>query len=145
MRLWSLHPRYLDARGLVALWRESLLAQAVLAGQTRGYRQHPQLVRFLVPPHPQQYIAAYLRGVHAEAVRRGYRFDARKVGREEEVEPLIVTRGQLEHEWRHLVDKLAARSPAWLERLGEAHDPEPHPLFRVVVGSVAEWEVAAKR
>ncbi|HEU5178767.1 MAG TPA: pyrimidine dimer DNA glycosylase/endonuclease V, partial [Burkholderiales bacterium] len=32
MRLWSLHPKYLDARGLVALWREALLAQAVLRG-----------------------------------------------------------------------------------------------------------------
>jgi hypothetical protein len=29
-RIWSLHPKYLDARGLVALWREGLLAQAVL-------------------------------------------------------------------------------------------------------------------
>ena len=36
MRLWSLHPRYLDAKGLVALWREGLLAQAVLKGQTKG-------------------------------------------------------------------------------------------------------------
>lgn len=43
MRLWSLHPQYLDAKGLVALWREGLLAQAVLAGQTRGYKRHPQL------------------------------------------------------------------------------------------------------
>ena len=46
MRLWSLHPKYLDARGLVALWREALLAQAVLRGETRGYRHHPQLARF---------------------------------------------------------------------------------------------------
>ena len=27
MRLWTLHPKYLDAAGLVALWREALLAQ----------------------------------------------------------------------------------------------------------------------
>ena len=37
MRLWTIHPRYLDSRGLVALWRESLLARAVLRSQTRGY------------------------------------------------------------------------------------------------------------
>jgi hypothetical protein len=33
MRLWSLHPEYLDANGLVALWREALLAQAFLQGK----------------------------------------------------------------------------------------------------------------
>lgn len=37
MRLWSIHPRYLDTKGLVALWRETLLlAQAVLFGNTKG-------------------------------------------------------------------------------------------------------------
>jgi len=46
MRLWSLHPSYLDPQGLVAVWREGLLAQAVLRGQTTGYTRHPQLARF---------------------------------------------------------------------------------------------------
>ena len=32
MRLWSLSPRYLDVKGLVAVWREGLLADAVLLG-----------------------------------------------------------------------------------------------------------------
>ena len=32
MRLWSLHPCYLDPAGLVAVWREGLLARAVLRG-----------------------------------------------------------------------------------------------------------------
>jgi hypothetical protein len=43
MRLWSLHPQYLDPAGLVAVWREGLLARAVFAGQTTGYKHHPQL------------------------------------------------------------------------------------------------------
>ena len=47
MRLWSVHPRYLDTAGLTACWREALLAQKVLTGATRGYRRHPQLERFL--------------------------------------------------------------------------------------------------
>lgn len=145
MRLWSLHPRYLDAKGLVALWRESLLAQAVLAGRTRGYRQHPQLVRFLESSDPQGCIAAYLRAVHEESVCRGYRFDERKIGPEGMVEPLTVTRGQLEHEWEHLRGKLAVRSPAWLARLGDIPEPESHPLFRMIAGGVAAWEVAAAR
>ena len=63
MRIWSLHPQYLDARGLVALWREALLAQSVLRGATRGYRQHPQLVRFRRRPSPTGAIAEYLRAV----------------------------------------------------------------------------------
>ncbi|HKX52383.1 MAG TPA: pyrimidine dimer DNA glycosylase/endonuclease V [Nitrosospira sp.] len=37
MRLWTLHPRYLDTKGLVAAWREALLAQKVLSGLTSGY------------------------------------------------------------------------------------------------------------
>lgn len=39
MRLWVSHPKYLDCKGLVALWRESLLARKVLKGKTKGWRQ----------------------------------------------------------------------------------------------------------
>lgn len=143
MRLWSLHPQYLDSKGLVALWREGLLAQAVLAGQTRGYKHHPQLLRFLQSETPAKYIAVYLRLVHAEAVRRGYRFDARKIGRGGNVEQLTVTRGQLSHEWAHLTSKLTARAPTWLGQLKDVKRPKPHPLFRVVAGAIADWEVVA--
>jgi len=141
MRLWSLHPRYLDRQGLVALWREALLAQAVIAGRTRGYRQHPQLKRFLAAPAPKQAIAAYLRAVHDEATRRGYRFDAGKIGRDGTV-TLTVTRGQLDYEQRHLHAKLARRSPEWLEQW-PATRLAAHPLFRVVAGGIADWEVVA--
>ena len=141
MRLWSLHPGYLDARGLVALWREALLAQAVLAGRTRGYRHHPQLERFRQSAHPRAQIAAYLAAVHAESVRRGYQFEAGKIGRLGRAAPLTVTRGQLDHEWTHLARKLRVRAPADLARLEKTRRPRPHPLFRVVAGGVAEWEV----
>ena len=144
MRLWSLHPRYLDARGLVALWREGLLAQAVLAGRTRGYRHHPQLRRFSESETPRRRIAAYLRVVHAEATRRGYRFDGRKLGRSGAIEPTPVTRGQLAYEWRHLERKLRRRAPAWLKDLGRVTPLEPHPLFGVVRGGVADWEIVDK-
>jgi len=145
MRLWSLHPRYLDAKGLVALWREALLAQAVLAGLTRGYKQHPQLARFLDSSAPGSYMAAYLRSVHAEAVRRGYRFDEMKIAPGSRVEPLTVTGGQLDYEWKHLAAKLEARAPAWFGRFEAVARPDPHPLFRVVPGAVAKWEVAASQ
>jgi hypothetical protein len=143
MRLWSLHPQYLDPQGLVALWREALLAQAVIRGQTRGYKHHPQLARFLAAPSPKKAIAAYLRGVHAEATRRCYRFDAGKIGRGGEVDTLAVSRGQLAYEWQHLRRKLAGRSPSWLAGLPAVKKPLPHPLFHVVAGGVAEWEVVA--
>jgi Pyrimidine dimer DNA glycosylase len=145
MRLWSLHPAYLDARGLTALWREALLAQAVLRGRTRGYREHPQLRRFLDSPAPLAAMARYLREVQAEAVRRGYRFDARKIGRARQVEPLPVTRGQLQYELQHLSRKLKLRAPAWLAHLPSMRRPRPHPVFTVVRGGVAAWEIGAAR
>lgn len=141
MRLWSLHPRYLDAKGLVALWREGLLAQAVIAGRTRGYRHHPQLDRFRAGAAAA--IAAYLEAVHAEAVRRAYRFDAARIGASRGALPLTVTTGQLEYEWAHLAGKLRVRDAVWLARLDVRGLPEPHPSFRVVPGGVEAWEIGA--
>lgn len=141
MRLWSLHPRYLDPQGLVALWREALLAQAVLRGQTKGYRHHPQLLRFQESAAPRAAIATYLRIVQEEATRRGYQFDARKIGRAEHEERLSVNRGQVQYEWQHLRRKLEQRSPAWLAQLPATQRLTVHPLFRVVAGGVAKWEV----
>ena len=142
MRLWSLHPKYLDAQGLVALWREALLAKAVLGGRTRGYRHHPQLQRFAGHAAPRLLINAYLREVHAEATRRGYRFDRSKVGPTRALDRLPVASGQLEHEWRHLRRKLARRSPAVGAKWRQVSLPDVHPVFRRVKGSVAPWERA---
>ena len=140
MRLWSLHPRYLDARGLVALWREALLAQAVLKGQTKGYRNHPQLQRFRTQPSPVSAIAAYLRGVHEEATQRGYRFDAGRIAPGGTTPLIDVPQGQLDFEWRHLIAKLEARAPAWHAALGTPDPLATHPLFRTVPGGIADWE-----
>ena len=141
MRLWSLHPRYLDAKGLVALWRESLLAQKVLAGATMGYRNHPQLSRFRTQPDAQGAIAAYLLEVQLEAERRGYRFDAAKIGRCAEGLSIPVTRGQMDYELAHLRAKLELRDLAALQRIVAVIEPEPHPLFEAVAGHVEGWEV----
>jgi pyrimidine dimer DNA glycosylase len=140
MRLWSVHPRYLDARGVVALWREALLAQAVLSRRTNGYTHHPQLHRFRAQVSPLGAIAEYLRGVHADAAGRGYAFAARKIGRSLSCGDIAVTRGQLMYEWNHLLAKLAIRSPALCERLEAVKRPRPHPLFRIVAGDVEAWE-----
>jgi len=141
MRLWSLHPRYLDTRGLVALWREALLAQAVLRGETRGYLRHPQLIRFRGTGAAVDFIASYLWAVHAEACRRGFRFDAGKISRGNPVRRMEVTTGQLDYEWKHLQKKLRCRDSAWLQRWKSVARPRPHPLFRMVAGDAADWEI----
>ncbi len=141
MRLWSLHPKYLDARGLVALWREALLAQAVLRGETRGYTHHPQLTRFREASSPLEAIAFYLQEIHAEATRRGYHFDESKIGQYDTVDQIVVTRGQIDYEWTHLKEKLSLRDPARFVQLQYLPQPQPHPLFCIVAGPIAEWEV----
>lgn len=140
MRIWSLHPKYLDTRGLVALWREGLLAQAVLRGRTKGYVHHPQLIRFREHSAPVGCLAQYLREVHLEADLRGFEFASGKISRSRVREKLVVTRGQVEFEWQHLLEKLRTRDPARHARLVQLNSPEPHPLFRVVQGGIADWE-----
>jgi hypothetical protein len=141
VRLWTLHLQHLDAAGLVALWREALLAQAVLLGRTRGYRNHPQLARFRSLENPVAAIAAYMRGIHREASARGYDFDAARIV---EAAPfdrrLAETRGQLLYEWSHLAAKLRRRNPVWHRAHHHGRTPMPHPLFRIVAGGVRPWE-----
>jgi len=145
VRIWSLHPKYLDARGLVALWREALLAQAVLRGKTKGYQHHPQLLRFRAEDSPVGSIGEYLRAVHEEAAARSYRFAAVKITRVRALDRLTVSRGQLEYEWLHLLAKLKVRDPQRLRELAAVKRPEAHPLFRVVRGGVAQWEKRSER
>jgi hypothetical protein len=142
MRLWSVHPKYLDVQGLVALWREALLAQAVLRGRTKGYRHHPQLERFRSQSAPLAAIGAYLGSVHAESLRRGYHFDRTRIDRVSLAPRRIpVNREQLQFEWRHLLCKLAMRDPELHHQLlGDKTAPRPHPLFRVREGPVEPWE-----
>ena len=141
MRLWSLHPQYLDSVGLVALWREGLLAQAVLLGRTRGYTRHPQLLRFREQDDPAGAIAGYLHHVVLEAERRGYAFDRTKLPPLTPTAPVALTDGQLLLEWRHLKAKLRTRNPESHRRIARLKTPLPHPSFLVVSGPVA-WERA---
>lgn len=140
MRLWSLHPKYLDPQGLVALWREALLAKAVLSGETRGYRSHPQLERFKNHAMPLAAIFQYLQAVYAEAVARGYAFDKRKIQVTAEPARLVVTSGQLDYEWAHLMNKLKTRNSVLYQKWQETKAPEPHPMFEVRRGQVESWE-----
>lgn len=138
MRLWTLHPRYLDSKGLVALWREGLLAQAVLRGQTKGYRNHPQLQRFRNTPKPEAFIVRYLDTVYDEACRRGYSFDSSKLMTAPEGGTIQVTRRQLAFERAHLHKKLQVRNPEWLAQYPVGDVVQP--LFHIVPGGVENWE-----
>ena len=140
MRLWTLHPRYLDPRGLVALWREALLARAVLRCKTRGYRHHPQLNRFRASAAPVVSLNRYLAEVHREAISRGYQFDRTRFGPTGRGGLIVETSGQLAYEWDHLLAKLSRRSPARYRLLRDLKEPEPHPLFHIEPGVVREWE-----
>ncbi|HYV98277.1 MAG TPA: pyrimidine dimer DNA glycosylase/endonuclease V [Gemmatimonadaceae bacterium] len=140
MRLWTLHPRYLDRIGLVALWREALLAKAVLRGRTTGYRHHPQLDRFRLAPHPVAAVNSYLAAVHDEAKRRGYRFNARLLAGPRTRVRLGVNRGQVAFEWQHLLAKLRRRDAELFSLLHDMRRPAAHPLFRTRPGPVETWE-----
>lgn len=139
MRLWSLHPELLDRMGLLALWREGLLAQKVLLGRTTGYRFHPQLKRFQGSNNPVGAISTYLWTVVDEARARGYAFDASKIAMEKRKIRIPVTRGQLEFEREHLGRKLRLRDPA-RARVLRAAKLKPHPMLRVVAGDIEPWE-----
>jgi hypothetical protein len=140
MRLWTVHPRYLDTKGLVALWREGLLAQRVLRGKTRGYTRHPQLERFQKREAPLRTIGAYLDEVAAEAERRGYKFNRRKIYVASFRGRLTETRGQLLFEWAHLKRKLKTRTPGSYRACCKIDIPKAHPLFRIVSGPIQSWE-----
>jgi len=143
MRIWTLHPKYLDAPGLTAVWREALLARKVLLNRTRGYRNHPQLDRFRARTRPVAAINSYLAGIHREAAARGYRFDASKIGRTRLRARIPEARGQIAFEWRHLKAKLLRRDRSRWRSLAGVRSPDVHPLFRAVPGTVQEWERGA--
>ena len=141
MRIWSLHPKYLDTKGLLALWRETLLAKHVLEGKTKGYTNHPQLRRFKEAKRPLDCINRYLVIVHKEASMRGYVFDKSKIGPDMEIEKIAVTNGQVKYETRHLLGKLKQRDPVRYKELSRLADLELHPLFEMTEGEIEDWEV----
>ena len=141
MRIWSIHPEYLDAKGLVALWRETLLAKHVLEGRTKGYRNHPQLDRFKQATNPKYAINQYLAAVFDEACARGYNFDKKKIDWEFEPGIMYVTTGQIEYETTHLLGKLKKRDKIKFKELNKLNKFKPHPMFKTVKGKVENWEV----
>ena len=140
MRIWSLHPKYLDRQGLLAVWRETLLAQKVLKGEIKGYRHHPQLIRFHPCPDPVAAIATYLVFIADEADIRGYNFDRSKIDSRRITSKIPVTSGQIHFEREHLKTKLLQRDPLLNEQVTRTAIPDIHPLFKLVLGEIEKWE-----
>ncbi|MBN2598225.1 pyrimidine dimer DNA glycosylase/endonuclease V [Labilibaculum sp.] len=141
MRIWSIHPKYLDTKGLLALWRETLLAKNVLEGKTKGYKNHPQLTRFKNSGNSLHGINQYLEAVYEESCSRGYHFNKEKFDLYEEPASLTVTGGQIEFEIKHLLKKLEQRDKERYFKLLEETSVEIHPLFKLIEGGIEEWEI----
>lgn len=140
MRLWSIHPKYLDTKGLIALWREALLAQKVMAGKIKAFKNHPQLKRFRNHSSSRKAIKNYLMGVWKEAKNRGYNFDRRKIGKVDEISRIPVTKVQLKYELELLRTKMEKRDSVKFQELSSIRKIECHPIFRLVEGGIEEWE-----
>ena len=143
MRLWTLHPKMLDQKGLVGLWREGLLAQNVLLGKTKGYKNHPQLIRFRQHPYPVNAICYYLIQIYKEATTRGYAFDFKKIRISTPVlfEQIQVNSGQINYEREHLLKKLKIRNFEVFQRVMKIPN-ETNSTFCVVSNpSIESWEI----
>jgi hypothetical protein len=141
MRLWSLHPKYLDSKGLVALWREGLLAKKVLKGETKGYKNHPQLIRFKNSNNPVAMINSYLLNIYKESQLRGYNFNKSKIGSNISDSTINVTKGQILYELNHLILKLKIRDTTKYKELINIKHPDTNPIFSVIDGPVELWEI----
>ena len=141
MRIWSVHPKYLDAKGLVALWRETLLAKNVLEGNTKGYKNHPQLNRFKAVEKPLEAINQYLAEVWDEATRRGYSFDRNKIDFDFKKIKIEVTIGQMQYEFNHLLKKLEQRDPERYKQFEKLKMVDCAEIFDVKEGEIEKWEI----
>ena len=140
MRIWSIHPRYLDTKGLVAVWREGLLALHVLSGNTKGYTKHPQLQRFQEHSQPVAAVTRYLHTIADEADKRNYNFNRKKLQPIETIEKITVSRGQVEYETAHLKAKLQIRDTKKYTALLPKTIFSVHPSYELVEGPIASWE-----
>lgn len=155
MRIWSLHPKYLDTKGLVALWRETLLAKHVLEGKTKGYKNHPQLERFEGHKNPLLAINFYLNEIYLEAKERNYNFDEskfKKLSKKElgRLEKIFVNDKQVEYEFSHLLNKLKIRDTERIKLLNKEikdklkqnkkYKINLYSIFKIKKGEIETWE-----
>ena len=142
MRLWSIRLDWLDPIGLVALWRESLLAKAVLEGKTIGYKNHPQLFRFKSYSRPLNATNTYMLYVKLEGDKRGFRFNSYKIDSDlvnKDIK-IAVSQGQLDYELQLLKEKIAIRAKNKLQAVLTNDRGQPNNLFVPYNGPIEPWE-----
>lgn len=141
MRIWSIHPKYLDSSGLVACWRETLLAKNVLLGLTKGYKNHPQLLRFKNSEFPIDYINNYLNELYIESKKRNYNFSFEKVGIfKNNLEKLPINSGQIFYEFEHLLNKLKIRDLKKYNEIKNIKNIDCNNVFKIINGDIEFWE-----
>lgn len=147
MRLWSLHPSFLDRQGLLGQWREAIQAKNALLNP-----DHPsniwharQLQRFKESPAPMRNIAIFLHVVADEMILRGYHPNVSLIPYYPEKIPhyISVTSGQVDYEIKFLQAKLEKRNPTFLPRLWNIRllmFNQLNPVFKEVGGDIEPWE-----
>lgn len=148
MRVWSIHPKYCDTPRLNGMWREGLLAKAVIEGTTPkgGYRKHSQAERLKVHPDPVKLINHILYEVWKVAQERGFKYDIKKLNKRIVDEPLStkleVTRGQIEYEFNFMQHKIGAVDTRYKINTEEVRKNgiEVNPCFKIVPGDIMDFE-----
>lgn len=153
MRLWSLHPSYLDKQALQVCWADALQAleyykqeRAYMKGITNDLSPYfyPCLDRFRMTGSPIAHITNYLHGLCDESERRNTPFGRAKLPEFTPGLRLKVTDGQIAREEKLLLLQLNRRKQTqlWMD-LFVAEYVQPHPLFEIVSGPVEPWETSS--
>jgi hypothetical protein len=114
-------------------------------GKTKGWKNHPQLIRFKNHNAPIHAIGFYLFIIYNEGCKRGYSYNKSKMFKiVEKVSMINISKEQLAYEFEILKNRVRGRDHTkFLELLefGKKESyPKPHPLFHVIDGKVALWE-----
>lgn len=153
MRLWTIHPKYLDGKRLTSQWKEGIqmmhiwkeIGENPEPAKRLGYVSHPQVRRLsnlLVADSGliSLLLHQHLTAVHEESVQRSYSFNKKLI---DDLAPdcknapkVYVTMGQVAYEFA----LMATKNNEWSQKV--AIDPYMlcNPIFQVVSGSIESWE-----
>jgi len=129
MRVWIVHPKYLDCKGLVALWRETLLARKVLKGKTKGWRNHPQLNKLKNHKNSVAAVNTYLLYVWKESEKRCYKFNKRKIEKNFTKKKIKIPKKEVISDFEELKNKLKKRDPKRYREIVKVKKIEVNPIF----------------
>lgn len=130
MRLWSIHPKYLDKHALIALWREGLLAQKALSGKGLVDEANVQLVRFKKSANPVRAIGSYLSFVASEGAKQGCKLNHERILQPNfEAKFMTTDVAQMELEVEQLKARMKTRNKDKFKLLTDVHKFEANPVF----------------